>query len=130
MPASKDVCGLCNKGFYGKQKFIMCLGPCAFRYHLSCVNISEAEYSCYTIAGESTYKCISCIKNQRSLRCDDTPVKTRSVAPAPTEASSPVKVISPDRALELPPIFDGDKYERSLSNWKPSDLMGSALLIY
>jgi hypothetical protein len=42
------------------------------------------------------------------------PVKKRSVAPATSEASSPVKVISPNRALELPPIFDGDKYEAQL----------------
>jgi hypothetical protein len=63
------------------------------------------------IAGESTYKCVSCVKNLRSVRCDDTPVKTQSAAPV---ASSPVKVISPARALELPPIFDGDKYEAQL----------------
>jgi hypothetical protein len=38
-------------------------------------------------------------------------VKTRSVAP---KAVSPVKVISSDRALKLPPIFDGDKYEAQI----------------
>jgi hypothetical protein len=66
------------------------------------------------LTGESTYKCVTCVKSQRSLRSDDTPVKTRTAVPATTEDSSPVKVISPDRALELPPIFEGDKYEAQL----------------
>ena len=114
MPASKDICGLCSKGFYGKQKFIKCVGPCAVRYHLSCVNISEAEYSCLMVNGESTYKCTSCIKNLRSLRRDDTPVKTRSAATEISEAVSPLKIISPDRVLELPPIFEDGKYEASM----------------
>jgi hypothetical protein len=76
------------------------------------------------VNGESTYKCASCVKNLRSLRCDDTPVKTRSVASEISEAASPVKVISPDRALELPPIFDGDKYEAQIVQLETSRLNG------
>jgi hypothetical protein len=58
LPASKDACGQCNKAMYGKQKFIKSVRPCASRYHLSCLNISEAEYSCYTATGESTLTCV------------------------------------------------------------------------
>jgi hypothetical protein len=41
-------------------------------------------------------------------------VKTRSVAPEISAAVSPVKVIFPNRALELPPIFEGDKCEAQI----------------
>jgi hypothetical protein len=43
-------------------------------------------------------------------------VKTWSDASVISEAASPVKVISPDRALVLPPkrISDGDKYEAQI----------------
>jgi hypothetical protein len=113
MPASKDACVQCNKTIYGKQKCIKCIGPCASRYHLSCLNISEAEYS-YMATRESTFKCASYVKSLKLQRSDDTPVKTRSDAPVISEAVSPAKVISPERALVWRSIFAGDKYEAQI----------------
>jgi hypothetical protein len=43
-------------------------------------------------------------------------VRTRSGSSTDNivEGASPTKVISPERALVLPPIYDGDKYEAQL----------------
>jgi hypothetical protein len=122
IPASKDACGLCSKAIYGKQKFIVLdLAP---PDTVSCLNISETKYSCYMAIGDSTIKCASCVKSLRSQGCDDLPVKTRSDAPVIPEVVSPVKVISPDRALALSPLFDGDKYEAQIFQLETVHLNG------
>jgi hypothetical protein len=43
----------------------------------------------------------------RSERNDDTPVKLRSSS----TSDLPKKIVSPERALVLPPVFDTDKFE-------------------
>ena len=107
MAASKDVCKICNKAFHGKKKFLKCCGPCAIRFHLSCLQISDAEYAYYMDSGVSTYKCAECVKLLRVQRNDDTPVKTRSAS----ASDVPRKVVSPDRSLVIPPVFESDKFE-------------------
>jgi hypothetical protein len=44
-----------KKAFYGKQKSLLCSGPCGMRFYLSCLKLSDAEYTFYTPNGESTY---------------------------------------------------------------------------
>jgi hypothetical protein len=108
MSATKDVCLLCTKEFYGKQKFLRCCGPCASRFHLSCLQFSETEYAYYTDdSGASTYKCTACFKTWRSQRNDDTPL----ICPSSSTSDLPKKAVSCKRALVLPPVFDSDKYE-------------------
>jgi hypothetical protein len=95
MAASKDVCNICNKAFHGKQKFLKCCGPCATLFHLSCLQISDAEYTYYMDSGVSTYKCAECVKLLRVQSNDDTPVKTHSAS----VPDVPRKVFSPERSL-------------------------------
>jgi hypothetical protein len=52
-------------------------------------------------SGVSTFKLL------RVQRNDDTPVKTRSAS----ASDAPRKVVSPERSLVLPPVFDSDKFE-------------------
>jgi hypothetical protein len=107
MTASKDVCLLCSKAFYGKQKFLRCFGRCVSRFHLNCLQFNETEYAYYTDSGASTYKCAACVKTLPPERYDDTAVKLRSSS----TSDHPKKIVSPDRAFVLPPVFDTDKYE-------------------
>ena len=58
-------------------------------------------------SGVSTYKCAECVKLLRVQRNDDSPVKTRSAS----ASDAPRKVVSPERSLVLPPVFDTDKFE-------------------
>jgi hypothetical protein len=95
---------LLAKPFYGKQKSIKCSGPCASRFHLSCVHISDTEFLYYTKSGVSTYKCLTCMTVLRQQRSDDTPVKTRSSS----TSDLPKKVISPERSLVIPSVMDTD----------------------
>jgi hypothetical protein len=76
MTASKDQCGVCKKAFYGKQKSLHCCGPCASRFHQTCLRLSDSEYSVYFVNGESTYQCDSCRLNQCAGRSDDTPLRS------------------------------------------------------
>jgi hypothetical protein len=97
---------LCKKASYGKQKFHRCCGPFIFRLYLSCLQFSKTKYGSYTDSGASTYKHAACVKTLRSRRNDVTTVKHRS---SPT-SGLPRKIVSPEKALVLPPIFDSDKY--------------------
>jgi hypothetical protein len=107
MATNKDTCPVCSNPFHGRQKYIKCCGPCASRFHLNCLQFSETEYQFYTGSGVSTFKCAFCVKALRLQQNDDTPVKTRSSS----TSDLPKKVISPERALVLPPVSDSDKYE-------------------
>jgi phosphotransferase system IIB component len=107
MASSKDICSICNKAFPGKQKFIKCCGSCATRFRLSCLQISDAEYAYYMDSGVSTFKCAECFKLLRVQCNDDTPVKTHSAS----ASDVPRKVVSPERSLVLPPVFESDKFE-------------------
>jgi hypothetical protein len=68
MAASKVCCKVCNKPFYGKEKYIRCCGPCVPRFHISCLKLSETEYSFFTSQGESTFKCAGCVNDLRGMR--------------------------------------------------------------
>jgi hypothetical protein len=59
--ASKDLCEVCKKPFYGKQKFIRC-GKCDLRFHCNCLQTGVMETSVSASTGKSTYKCDSCKK--------------------------------------------------------------------
>ena len=91
MAPSKDKCEFCQKAFYGKQKIITCCGPCGFRFHLECANITEEDYNYLIQDGISTYKCNNCVASCRKDRNDDTPVKS----------VSPKKLITPGWDLVL-----------------------------
>jgi hypothetical protein len=54
MTASKDICSVCKKAFFGKQKFLRCSGPCSARFYLSCIQVSDIEYPLYMENGESS----------------------------------------------------------------------------
>jgi hypothetical protein len=54
--ASKDQCEVCEKPFYGKQKFIRC-GECDLRFHCNCLQTGVTETSVSVSTGKSTYKC-------------------------------------------------------------------------
>ncbi|PNF41597.1 hypothetical protein B7P43_G11564 [Cryptotermes secundus] len=59
MMASRDAFPLCDKPFYGKEKFIRC-GVCEVRSHCACLQLGEAEQATLTAEGESVYKCNAC----------------------------------------------------------------------
>jgi hypothetical protein len=105
MTARKDICLLCTKELYAKQKFPRCCGPCVYSFHLSCPQFSEKEYAYYTDTAAFTHNCAACVKTVRSRRNDVTPVKSRSTS----TSDLPKKIISPERALVLSPVFGSDK---------------------
>jgi hypothetical protein len=59
--ASKDMCIICEKPFYGKQKSIHC-GECDMRFHCTCMQSCVPEANMISSVGKSTYKCDSCKK--------------------------------------------------------------------
>jgi hypothetical protein len=64
-------------------------------------------YYYHTDSEASTYKHASCVKTLRFQKNEDTPVKARS-----SSISDLHKIIvSPERTLVLPPVFDSDRYE-------------------
>jgi hypothetical protein len=62
MVASRDACPLCDKPFYGKQKFVRC-GACETRINSVCLHLGEAEQAAISATGESVYKCDACAKS-------------------------------------------------------------------
>jgi DNA-directed RNA polymerase subunit RPC12/RpoP len=59
--ASKDLCAVCEKPFYGKQKFIRC-GECDSRFHCNCLQTGVLETIVSAFTGKSAYKCENCRK--------------------------------------------------------------------
>jgi hypothetical protein len=59
--ASKDLCVVCVKPFYGKQKFLLCY-ECDVRSHCSCLQADVTELNGSASTGKSTYRCDSCKK--------------------------------------------------------------------
>jgi hypothetical protein len=51
--ASKDLCPVCKKPFYGKQKFIRC-GVCDSRFHCNCLQAGVTEACVSASTGKST----------------------------------------------------------------------------
>ncbi|KDR10390.1 hypothetical protein L798_15516 [Zootermopsis nevadensis] len=102
MTASRDTCEMCKKAFYGKQKHIRCCGPCASRFHVTCLKMSEVEYSFLLSDGVSTYKCAKCVKALRGVSGVNTPPMNSRSASASELAK---KVVSPVKEPILP---DGD----------------------
>ena len=72
MTASKAVCGVYKKAFYGRQKFLHYSGSCSSRLHQTCLRVSDNEYSTYSANCESTYQCDSCRKKPGAGRSNDT----------------------------------------------------------
>ncbi|PNF33865.1 hypothetical protein B7P43_G07227 [Cryptotermes secundus] len=70
MVASRDACPLCDKPFYGKQKFIRC-GVCEVRSHCACLQLGETEQATLIAEGESVYKCNACA-NSSGIDMDPT----------------------------------------------------------
>ena len=104
MTGSRDSCPVCSLKFHGRQRFISCCGPCETRFHLECLNMSDAEFDFLTNTGVSTYKCSKCQKASKCMRNDNTPVKGIAIVNNKDSSSSPKKVISPTRDLDLPPF--------------------------
>jgi hypothetical protein len=71
-----------KKLFSGKEKFLHCSGPCSARFHLSCPQVSDTEYTFNMANSESAYKYGACVKQLPSVRDANTPV--RSLRPALT----------------------------------------------
>lgn len=101
MTASKDTCEVCKKAFYGKQKHIRCCGPCASRFHVNCLKMSEVEYSFLFSDGVSTYKCRKCVKALRGVSGVNTPPRILRSASASEIAK---KVVSPVKEPILPDV--------------------------
>jgi hypothetical protein len=112
MSANKGSCGFFCKAFYGKQKNFKCSGPCFSRFRLSCLQVSETEYNYCMDTWSSTPKGAPCMQStfSETRRCGskDACICTSDT---PKEVSSLTKVISPERAFVLPPVFDGANYE-------------------
>jgi hypothetical protein len=52
------------------------------RFHLSCLKLSDAECSFYTPNGESMLMCETCVKKLRTVRSENTPVRSLRSASA------------------------------------------------
>jgi hypothetical protein len=59
--ASKDLCAVCEKPFYGKQKSIR-FGKCDSRFHCNCLQIGVSETYVSASTGKSALKCNNCKK--------------------------------------------------------------------
>jgi hypothetical protein len=66
MPAG--VCGSCHR-MCDEQQSVKCIGPCAARYHLSCVKIDTSEREFFIIDGVSIYKCHNCTRRGNNDVC-------------------------------------------------------------
>lgn len=73
MPGSSDTCPLCDKVFFGRQKFLTCV-TCQLRHHVACLKISEGELAIYQT---SPFKCNKCMNNKVPTN-DDTPIKVKT----------------------------------------------------
>jgi hypothetical protein len=62
MVAIRHACPLCDKPFYGKQKFFRC-GACEVRIHCVCLQLREAKQVAISATGESVYRCDVCAKS-------------------------------------------------------------------
>jgi hypothetical protein len=62
--ASKDLCAVCEKPFYGKQKFTRC-GECDSRFHCNCLQSDVSESNVIASTGKSAYKSENCKKQAR-----------------------------------------------------------------
>jgi hypothetical protein len=71
------------------------------RFHLACLQVSDSEYSFYMSNGESTYKFGTCVKKLRTVRSEDTPIRTLRSA---STSELGKKVVSPGREVMLPEI--------------------------
>jgi hypothetical protein len=70
--ASKDVCLICDKPFYGKQKCIRCC-VCELRYHCNCLKTNVSECNVDASTGKSSFMCDSCvIGSDRALVINNT----------------------------------------------------------
>ena len=65
---SAGVCGSCHR-MCDEQLSIECMGPCAARYHLSCVNIGTVERDFFIVDGVSIYKCHTCSRRRNNDTC-------------------------------------------------------------
>ena len=73
---SAVVCGSCHR-MCDEQLSVECVGPCAARYHLSCVNIGTVERDFFIVDGVSIYKCHNCSRRRNNDMCV-TPVASRN----------------------------------------------------
>lgn len=62
------------------------------RFHLSCLKLSDMEYSFFMVEGESTYICVLCVVSSRRSR-DKTPIRNLRFA---STSELPTKVVSPE----------------------------------
>jgi hypothetical protein len=93
------------KPFMENKIYIRCCEPCVSRLHLSCLKMSDTEYTFYMAEGESTFKCAECVKVLRSSRDENTPI--RSMRSASTSELHK-KLLSPGREVLLPNLKDSD----------------------
>jgi hypothetical protein len=97
---SKQLCTICDKPVYEKQKSIRC-AVCDQRFHHSCLKVNDSDLMFCTSSGQFSVKCETCSRLQRATRNDDTLVRPQGSVPA-SEASK--SVISPEHELLLPEL--------------------------
>jgi hypothetical protein len=107
MTASEHICSVRKKSFLGrgKQKFLRFSGPCSARFHFSCLQVSDTEYTFGMANCKSTYKCGACAKQLPSVRDKNNAV--RSLRSASTSEIGK-KIVSRDRELILPLLKGND----------------------
>jgi hypothetical protein len=74
MVASRDACPICDKPFYGKQKFVRC-DTCELRFHCTCLHHGELDQATASATGKSVFTCDSC-SNSLGPGNDKTPVES------------------------------------------------------
>jgi hypothetical protein len=82
--ASKDPCEVCEKPFYGKQKFIRC-SKCDLRFHCNCLQTGVTETNVNASTGKSTYKCDSCKKLTEDTTNEHSIARSNQKEELPTE---------------------------------------------
>jgi hypothetical protein len=81
--------------------------------YISNIVVLDCSYCVYLVTEYATLRILgppltsACFETLRSQRNDDTPVKPRSLS----TSDLPKKIVSPKRALVLPPVFDSDNHE-------------------
>ena len=87
MPAG--VCGSCHR-MCDEQQSIECIGPCAARYHLSCVKIDTNEREFFIVDGVSIYKCHNCTRRGNNDTCV-TPISSHRTVKAAESSLLPTQ---------------------------------------
>jgi hypothetical protein len=85
MVASRDACHICDKPFYGKQKFVRCV-TCDLRFHGTCIQRKEADQATATASSKSVFTCDSCTNSVGPCN-DKTPIESCQLQSSSSEGA-------------------------------------------